>query len=311
MLTIVGLFGLIAATLSLSFGDMLISDPEEEGAEADAPDDPLDELERPIAEPNGSEEGDIISGSAEQDQLHGLGGDDQINGYGGDDWIWGEDGADDLHGGAGDDTLDGGAGSDTLRGEEGDDSLFGGDGDDALWGHAGDDSLSGGDGDDSLTGGEGQDWLWGGEGADTLSGGLGRDTLLGGGGQDELFGGSGDDRLIGSDDALRDFLNGGTGNDTLQMGADDWATGDEGHDEFAIASGASGATIEDFDPALDRIVVDYNPADHPDPQLSLEPSEVEGAVWLLLDGHRLAQILTPGDLRLDQIGLNPVAPGDG
>jgi Ca2+-binding RTX toxin-like protein len=100
---------------------------------------------------------------------------------------------------------------------------------DNLFGHGGDDDIFGKGGNDFLQGHEGNDFLSGGSGNDVLVSGL-RDpylddgALLGfwvpDGGEDELNGGSGDDRLIVTMDTNDVDVDGGSDNDTLQMGSD-------------------------------------------------------------------------------------------
>ncbi len=112
----------------------------------------------------------------------------------------------------------------------------GGTGADTLAGTAADDRIYGNAGNDTLTGGNGADFLSGGQGNDTLSGDGGNDYLLGGAGNDTMTGGAGDDYLTG--DAGNDFLTGGTGADT-----------------FAFGQLGGKDTIDDFDTALDRILL--------------------------------------------------------
>lgn len=158
------------------------------------------------------------------DQLHGGGGNDLLFGGFSDDTIWGDAGNDDLYGmdgndlvigdtgqlvtTGGNDRLFGGAGTDFLFGEWGHDYLGGGVGDDWLYGGEGDDIVCGQDGFDRLWGENGQDVLWGGNHDDQLYGGVGVDLLYGEDGNDQLNGG-------GRNDANRNQLMGGLGNDTL------------------------------------------------------------------------------------------------
>lgn len=76
---------------------------------------------------------------------------------------------------------------------------------------------------------------------------------------DTLTGGDGDDLLQG-DVGDADSLIGGAGDDTIVLESPNIAQGGEGADEFIVddtvgIGPASGATIEDFDPASDRLVV--------------------------------------------------------
>lgn len=314
-----GLLGLLVAGVSAGFVDT----PSEEPDDAPEPDDttttrPLSGDEIPPREASAapSAEDDILWGDLFDDMLEGLEGDDQINGFEGADVLDGGDGDDRLWGDAGDDTLDGGAADDSLSGGDGDDLLDGGAGADHLSGGFGADTLSGGDGADSLTGGADADLLDGGAGDDTLFGASGDDSMIGGAGRDEIFGNAGDDWLdglagegeSGSTTASEgDFLNGGEGADTLMTGSDDWSSGGEDGDLFALGEWidpAAPATIADFDAREDQIAVVYDPDSAEAPDLSLEPSDTtEGATWIVLNGIRLAEVLDAPDLSLADILL--------
>jgi Ca2+-binding RTX toxin-like protein len=176
-----------------------------------------------------------------------------------------------------------------------------------LHGCLGDDSLNGGAGDDSVTGGQGDDSLYGNEGDDSLDGGAGDDQLLGGAGADNLDGGAGNDTIWGQsetgDDRELDFLNGGAGDDTLVLGAGDYCNGGEGSDSFTlldINAGDPPMQITDFNPQEDSLVVIYDPALHPDPQLTTQTTDA--GVTLLLDGVALANLQS-----LDQLDLGSIA----
>lgn len=81
----------------------------------------------------------------------------------------------------------------------------------------GDDTLIGGIGGDRLRSGDGADSLAGGPGNDRLQGESGDDILLGGAGDDELNGGAGNDSLAPGDGVNFQFLDTGTGNDTIDF----------------------------------------------------------------------------------------------
>ena len=175
------------------------------------------------------------------------------------------------------------------------------------------DTLLGGAGQDHLIGGAGDDRLEGGAGTDTLEGAAGNDSLSGGTGQDDLSGGAGDDLLDGRvpdahghDTDGRDFLNAGAGDDTVIGGADDWLSGNEGHDTFAIGGWidpAHPATIADYEPGKDHLVLVYDGAS---PHLSIEPSETDGAAWISANGTRLAEVLNAGGLSAaDVLAMTP------
>jgi Ca2+-binding RTX toxin-like protein len=88
-----------------------------------------------------------------------------------------------------------------------------------LWGTAADDLLVGGDGSDTICGEAGNDTLIGGGGNDELFGGDGNDFLAGGPGWDIFNGDAGDDR-IDARDGIREFVRGGSGNDSV---IEDWS----------------------------------------------------------------------------------------
>lgn len=258
-----------------------------------------------------------LSGTAQDDILSGDGGADSIWGGDGTDMLTGRDGADLLDGGAGDDALNGGAGDDQLFGGAGHDLLHGDDGDDLLDGGDGNDRLEACEGNDTLLGGAGDDVLIGGGGNDLLDGGAGQDALIGGNDDDRLMGGSGSDTLDGlngndeiwgqdttGDDGILDFLNGGGGNDILHLGAGDYGNGGEGADQFELHDiGPNDPTpqIVDYNPAEDHLILLYDPAQHPDPQLS---TQITGTgTTLLLDGIGVADLQGATGLDLSTVEL--------
>ena len=167
-----------------------------------------------------------------------------------------------------------------------------------------------------MIGGAGDDQLDGGDGADTLEGADGNDRLDGGAGQDVLMGGAGDD-LLSDHDApgaqVRDYLNGAQGDDTLVAGGDDWLTGGEGRDDFILNQWLDepheAATIADYAPDEDQIVVVYNAEDYPQPELSLEPEGNDtGDMNVFLNGTLVARVLASPDLTLADLQLLPAMP---
>lgn len=120
--------------------------------------------------------------------------------------------------------------------------------------------LTGSDASNRLIGNSGRNKLVGGEGDDVLKGGEGRDQTWhaknGVSNADILIGGDGDDKLCGQ-----------SGSDTLQGGAgDDFLFGGGGRDTFIFDSGSD--IIADFDPYVDRLVIDYS-------QLGIGPLDVD------------------------------------
>lgn len=96
---------------------------------------------------------------------------------------------------------------------------------DHLSGNSGDNVLSGGRGHDGLSGRAGNDYLIGGGGNDHLEGGEGDDVLSGGSGSDHLHGGTGNDVILQDIEWVQDFIDGGSGTDTLDYSVTDFAWG--------------------------------------------------------------------------------------
>lgn len=266
---------------------------------------------------NGTEDDDTIGGTAAADNIDGSDGDDVVYGAANDDSLSGGAGSDLLDGAGDHDTIDGGSGNDRLQGDFGDDDLNGGADNDEVMGQSGTDTVQGGTGNDSLVGGAGADLLSGGDGDDGLMGCVGDDTLIGGGGADTLNGNDDDDAIFGvtpndwgtppEDDAIRDYLNGGDGDDALFPGAGDNANGGAGDDSFTlgdwIADGGA-ALIEDYDANEDSLVVVYDDAAHPDPELTVETSAgTPENAKLLLDGLPLAEVIGAAGLAPSQVTL--------
>ncbi|MBJ2150953.1 calcium-binding protein [Paracoccus sp. IB05] len=257
---------------------------------------------------SGTARDDLLDGGDNADLIRGGEGNDQINARDGDDTIYGDDGNDIVTAGAGNDLVFGGAGNDELHGDAGDDTLEGGAGDDQLMGHEGDDLLRGGAGNDTLLGGEGDDSLYGEEGDDWLWGGEGDDQMVGGAGADTLDGGAGNDTLWGAfpegDDGEVDFLNGGDGDDVIHLGAGDYGNGGAGSDSFVLTQwlGEGGfATITDYDPQDDEIVLVYDPAAHVSPAVSVTQSATGGSSLISIDGFVVAEV--NGQVNLSEIRL--------
>ena len=187
--------------------------------------------------------------------------DDAIYGRAGSDTITGDVGNDYLDGGLGDDSIDGGIGDDTISGALGNDDVQGGPGNDSILGFGGADTISGGDDNDSIRGGDGPDSISGDAGSDSLEGGLGADTVSGiladpedfptsdADGVDTLEGWGGADRII-------------LGNGDQGFGEFATTSADGAGDTFVVGSWITGpaATVNDFDPAVDRIEY-YNAID--------------------------------------------------
>ncbi len=263
---------------------------------------------------------DLMDGGTTDDLLRGRAGmHHQFDN--GQDAITGGHDADLLQGGRGDDALFGNEGDDVIAGKTGADELYGDAGHDSLSGGEGTDFLSGGEGDDSLSGGTGSDLLFGGDGDDTLEGDAGGDFLQGGLGADSLSGGDGNDRLDGTftlgdalfgpfDEDAADTLDGGSGDDTLLIGAGDVATGGDGADTFITGSYVEAAdlagTVTDFDPSVDVIEVMYDPGLTPNPVLSVADHSDAGGADILLNGKVILSVTGAQGLTVDQIDMRAV-----
>ncbi|MEE4118614.1 MAG: calcium-binding protein [Paracoccaceae bacterium] len=199
--------------------------------------------------------------------------------------------------------VDGGAAAERIAGTDGADDLGGGGGDDTLGGGAGDDRLFG-------------DW-----GDDRLEGGAGDDRLADGSGDDMLLGGAGDDHLsaVPADGEAasdgRDVLDGGAGDDTLVLGAQDHATGGAGADTIMLGPGlgalgaGDAATLADFDPAEDSLVVVWDDWTHDaPPEIALSrAADDPDMIEVLADGVALARLSAAAGLGIDDVSLLPAS----
>lgn len=132
----------------------------------------------------------------------------------------------------------------------------------------------------TISGGGGLDWLYGSHGDDVVNGEGGNDWLFGGFGTDELRGGSGDDHLKGGADG----------------------------DSFIYAVGANGDdVIEDFNPALDQLILSAGLGDGSLTFTELMQSSVASVDGLLLDIGGGDSILLKGliasDLSLGNVDI--------
>ncbi len=172
---------------------------------------------------------DIVYGNAATDNVDGEEGNDRLFGFGGDDI---------LNGGDGDDYVSGGTGSDYVQGGAGADKVFGGDGDDTVEGgiHELQTQVAFGPAEalnDEMHGGNGSDLvvadIWGIGGGNKMWGDGGNDTLilydfetLGAAktASNWMYGGNGNDLLIATGQG-DDYIDGGSGNDTLDYNSSD------------------------------------------------------------------------------------------
>ncbi len=215
------------------------------------------------------------------------------------------------------DLIEGTDGDDTLLGTPDDDTLLGGAGDDVLFGNDGDDTMRGAEGDDTLFGSNGDDLLRGGADADILVSQDGNDTLYGDHGEDVLFGRTldleesssgveGDYDLVipmvadSTDDA--DELRGGRNDDMLLMGGNDTAYGGVGDDWFiAFDDNAAAATVADYDPSDDMLVLSYT-GDTP-PEITISEDD-DGNAIVLADGSEAMTVIgMAGEISVSDVVL--------
>ena len=109
----------------------------------------------------------------------------------------------------------GGGDARVLIGAAAGETLVGGSGRDVIFADAGDDNVLGGDGADMIYGDAGNDRILAGKGNDLIDGGVGNDTIFGEEGDDLFVASAGD----GDDVYYGDGMDGGSGNDTLDMSA--------------------------------------------------------------------------------------------
>ncbi|WP_350335316.1 calcium-binding protein [Coralliovum pocilloporae] len=180
----------------------------------------------------GGRDGDRLSGGDDHDRLFGEDGNDILEGDDGHDHLYGGDGSDDLRGGRGNDRLYGGDSNDQLDGGDDTDRLDGGRGADRLDGGAGNNDIAIYSGSSvgvtvnlTTTFGSGGDasgdrlfnieHIAGSRHDDVLTGDGGRNYLYGNGGEDRLFGEGGDD-ILNANGPGADYLDGGSGIDTVR-----------------------------------------------------------------------------------------------
>ena len=217
----------------------------------------------------------------------------------------------------------GGAGTendDVLSGTSASEDILGGDGNDTLFGNNSEDTVNGRAGNDSLQGSLGQDVVDGGDGVDAVHGGLDADTVSGGMGADSVFGGWGNDLVNGvEDDAATaalddiddaDFLNGGSGDDTIIAGNADIVTAGDGADDIVVGDwieAGAAASILDFNADDDNILLVYDDAeDVPNITVQASPSDPTTA-QVMMDGLAVANVFNAADLAASDVVLMPLS----
>jgi len=217
---------------------------------------------------------DSIDMGAGDDTVYDAQGDNTILGGDGNDRLWYVSG-ENIDGGTGDDSIGFynyhndavNARNVTIEGGEGDDliqdygsydynngnlsyDLRGGAGNDTVRGTSYGDTIDGGADDDSLAGNNGDDTIFGGTGDDLLEGNNGNDSLLGGDG----------------DDIFHQNAYSGTGDDTIDGGADTSGSGSDGdvavyrgnRGDYSIVGTATGLQVINLTSNGDGTDVVYN-----------------------------------------------------
>ena len=323
MLWLAGLMGLLAAgtvgVLELSATSQT-GDAESDNAQEQEPDEDANTVSN-VLETLGLTLPDADDSTTQGDDsapeaIVGPGGAGTEN----DDVLSGTSASEDILGGDGNDTLNGMGGDDSLHGGEGNDVLDGGDGNDTLFGNNSEDTVNGGAGNDSLQGSLGQDVVDGGDGVDAVHGGLDADTVSGGMGADSVFGGWGNDLVNGvEDDAATaalddiddaDFLNGGSGDDTIIAGNADIVTAGDGADDIVVGDwieAGAAASILDFNADDDNILLVYDDAeDVPNITVQASPSDPTTA-QVMMDGLAVANVFNAADLAASDVVLMPLS----
>ncbi len=186
----------------------------------------------------------VVRGTPGDDVIFATFGDDEIWTGGGNDLVCAGPGHDRIHVEGGRATVHAGFGYDyiDLTASVGNNLVFAGPGGDRILDGPGNSRIGGGPQNDTIFGGGGDDVILGGDGNDTLDGGPGADTIRGEAGDDRIE--SGGDGVV-SDGAV-DVLDGGAGNDSGFVGAEDQASAIEQIDAVEVEpSGPSDPTDPD------------------------------------------------------------------
>ena len=189
--------------------------------------------------------------------------------------------------------------------------VFGTEANDTLQGSARNDLMGGNGGDDRLHGHAGNDHL--------VASDAGRDTVFGDAGNDTLHGyyvqPEPGHLSFMVEDHQADHLHGGIGNDRLYLASDDVGTGGQGADQFHLSwdiTHGHPAQITDYNPALDKIYVEFssNHADlgmtHITPDemsVTTQPMKDGSGTEILINGQSIAHVLGASNLRPSDIGL--------
>lgn len=286
----------------------------------------------------GGEGDDILLGELGDDSLDGGAGDDTLYGGFGDDTLTSDEGAIFMFGAEGNDTITATAGDGRIGGGEGDDKITTTDANVTIVGGEGADEISvtGGEG-IKVYGGPDDDLITGSDALGTyLSGDLGDDRVAavggridGGEGADVLasYGSYDEDAVIeangeSGDDDPRTALYGGEGDDQLWgVEGNTIMTGGAGADEFHTQDRA---TIEDFEPGEDVLIIDllYNAdtagagtAEASDFEIVLTEIDINGVASTLVETRVAAGAVDTADVEnLNQTvwikGVTPSEIGD-
>ena len=108
-------------------------------------------------------------------------------------------------------------------------------------------------------------------------------------------------------DANIDFLNGGGGDDTIIAGQDDIVTAGDGGDTIVLGdwiTEGSAATLMDFDPQEDSLLMVCDLAGNADPQVEITEDPIfPGVSHVMVNGTEIAAIRSDSPLTADDVML--------
>lgn len=125
-------------------------------------------------------------------------------------------------------------------------------------------------------------------------------------------GGNGGDWLDGDDEddaVLRDYLNHGAADDRLALADDDMGTGDAGADNFHLAPNPGGPAplVPDYDPAEDRLVLNYDTRFGAPPSIAVAPDPTDPANAIVFaDGLAVGLVQGGAGITASMIALQPL-----
>jgi len=220
----------------------------------------------------------------------------------------------------------------------GEDGILGGDQNDSISTGGGEDGVAGGEGDDLINLGAGADVSGESDrsgvfpddvrpfiqsdagtstpdvleaGNDTIRGGGGDDDIADAFGSNELRGENGNDFIVAvdSDGVTPDVVRGGTGSDALVVDQGDTVNTGVGEDfvtvdvTAGVEEGYQLVTIEDFDPATDRLELEGEDSVLDGTGTGVTVEEFDGGVTVLVNGVEVVRVVGGGGLTAQDIFL--------